>query len=234
MTGLGKEIWNGWMDLLYPPVCAGCAEKMIDHSVPLCLSCQHQLPLTGFHLHPDNPAEKVFWGRIPVQAAASYLYFTKHSMVQRLLHELKYRGNQSIGRYLGEKMGEDFIQCGRFNHVEALIPLPLFRSRERKRGYNQSAVIAEGFAKVTGLPVYAGIIRRHSSTVTQTNKSRIERWQNIAGRFELTDSQRLEGTSVLLIDDVLTTGATLEACARTLLEIPGISVSIASLAYTST
>ncbi len=233
MISLGREVWEGWMDLLYPPVCAGCAEKMTDHSKPLCLSCVHGLPFTQFHLHAGNPVEKIFWGRIPVQSAASYLYFTKHSPVQHLLHQLKYRGNKQIGLFLGEKMGEDFRQSGRFNDIDAIVPLPLFRSRERKRGYNQSAILAEGYSKATGLPVYPKVIRRRSATATQTHKSRMERWQNMEGRFELTDPHLLKGKSLLLIDDVLTTGATLEACSRSLLEVPGISVSIATLAYTS-
>lgn len=234
MIGISSELWKGWMDLLYPNICAGCSAMLPDRNIPICLSCLHQLPYTQFHLHENNPAEKVFWGRIPVQAAASYLYFTKHSLVQQLLHQLKYGNNTAVGQFLGEKMGQDFSQSPRFQQVEALVPLPLFASRERKRGYNQATVIANGFSAATGIPVYENIIRRNSATSTQTHKSRIDRWRNIEGRFELMDHRSLAGKSILLLDDVLTTGATLEACGQTLLEIPGISLYIASLAYTST
>lgn len=184
-------------------------------------------------MHANNPVEKIFWGRIPVVAAASYLYFTKGSILQQLLHQLKYKGNKEVGYFLGRQMGTAFIQSNRFSQIDALIALPLYPSKERKRGYNQAAVLCEGFSAVTRIPFLNNMVVRTVSTETQTHKNRIERWQNMETRFELKSASALCNKRLLLIDDVVTTGATLEACGHELLKAGGAQLNIATLAYTS-
>jgi ComF family protein len=197
------------------------------------MDCIAALPVTNFHIHQNNPAEKVFIGRIPLECASSYVYFNKHSIIQNLLHQLKYKGKKEIGLYFGRRMGEAFNLTERYRSIDALIPLPLHFKRERKRGFNQAKVICEGIAEVTGLPILNNIVTRKKNTQTQTHKNRAERWENIEGRFELANKQQIIGKHVLLVDDVLTTGATLEACGAELLKTEGLKLSIATLAYTS-
>jgi len=191
------------------------------------------LPVTNFHLHRHNPAEKVFMGRIAVENVSAYTYFNKQSVMQNLLHQLKYKGKKEIGLYFGRRMGEAFAGTDRYQEIDALVPLPLFFKREKKRGYNQAAMICEGIAEIMNLPVWNDVMVRRKNTETQTHKSRAERWENIEGKFELINAKKVEGKHVLLIDDVLTTGATLEACGLELLKAKGLKLSIATLAYTS-
>jgi ComF family protein len=177
--------------------------------------------------------EKIFYGRIPVTRAGSYCYFSKGSVIQQLLHHLKYKGNRQAGRFAGRLMGESMLDSGRFYEVNALVPLPLFPSRERKRGYNQAEILCEGISEVTGLQVMKGFVSRLSASQTQTHKNRIERWQNMEGRFIVKDHTALNNKHILLIDDVITTGATLEACGQELLKAGPGSLSVFTLAYTA-
>ena len=232
MTAL-KKIGNSLGRLFFPQLCAGCGTDIIDIDQTICLHCNEQLPITNFHLHANNPVEKIFWGRIPVTAAASYLYFTKDSILQQLLHQLKYKGNKDIGYFLGRQMGKAFSESNRFCYADALVALPLFPSRERKRGYNQAAVLCEGFSDASGIPFLSRAVARVVHTDTQTHKNRIERWQNMEGKFVVEDHGVLRNKRIILIDDVITTGATLEACGHELLKVEGVQLNIASLAYTS-
>jgi ComF family protein len=206
---------------------------MVTGDQLICLDCSSSLPLTNFWLHAGNPVEKIFWGRLRIAAAASMLYFTKRSIIQNLLHELKYRGNKDVGRFLGRMMGEKLEQSERFKDVDVLVPLPLFYDREKKRGYNQAAVICDGMAETMNKPVLKNAMRRTMKTDTQTRKSRAERWTNIQGKFELTGHSDISDSHVLLVDDVITTGATLEACGAELLKAKNTRISIATLAYTT-
>lgn len=190
------------------------------------------LPQTDFHLFADNPMEKHFWGRLPVVNGTSQFYYTKESMMQKLMHEFKYRGNKELGLYLGRLLGRS-LQESRFNDIEALVPLPLFPSKEKKRGFNQSQVLCEGITEILSIPVLNDVIVRIADTETQTKKNRVERWQNMEGKFELIDPQAVKGRHVLLIDDVITTGATLEACGRELIKAEGLRLSIATLCFSS-
>lgn len=198
----------------------------------LCMHCINRLPVTSFHLHAGNPIEKIFWGRMPVTAAASYLYFSKDSLLQRIVHELKYKGNKELGLFIGCKMGEALLQTHRFRDIDALIPLPLFAARERKRGYNQALVLCQGMSTVLHAPILEKVIRRPASSDTQTNKNRIDRWLNMQGKFELQQPKAITGKHILLVDDVITTGATLEACGQELLTAANTRLSIMTMAYT--
>jgi ComF family protein len=220
------------LHLFLPHQCAGCSSDIISNEQVLCLHCLHNLPFTNFHLHDNNPIEKIFWGRIPVTHAASLFYFNKNSSLQHIVHQLKYKGNKELGLFIGRKMGEALKQTCRFNDIDALVPLPLYAARERKRGYNQAFILCKGMAEVLQLPILQHIVRRSSFSETQTHKNRIERWQNMKGRFELLQPEAIAGKHILLVDDVITTGATLEACGEQLLSAPGSRLSILTMAYT--
>lgn len=220
-------------NLFFPRLCTGCGNDLFGEDEVLCLECIDKLPTTNFHLHSNNPVEKIFWGRIPLVSASSYLYFTKDSLLQHLLHAFKYSGAKEIGLYFGRCMGKSFLRSNRFNHIDALIPLPLHPRKERKRGYNQATVLCEGIAEIMEIPILKDAILRPTATQTQTHKNRIRRWENIEGKFLLSDSNAVSNKHILLIDDVVTTGATLESCAQELLYAEGLRLSIATLAYTS-
>lgn len=206
------EIKKSLLHLAFPHVCEGCGSDIIDNDHLICLRCSSALPSTSFHLHSNNPIEKIFWGRLPVAAATAQYYFTKESLMQRLMHQFKYRGNKELGIYLGVMMGNQLAESNRFSFIDAIIPLPLYKSKERKRGFNQAALLCEGIGEVLKRPVLKDVIVRTAPTESQTKKSRVERWQNMKGRFELINEPAIRDKHVLLIDDVVTTGATLEAC----------------------
>jgi ComF family protein len=190
------------------------------------------LPETGFESHPDNPVEKKFWGRIGLEHATAQYYFTRESLIQRLMHQFKYKGNRDLGLQLGELMGASIKKSGRFD-VDALIPLPLFRAKEKKRGYNQAALLCEGMAESLQVPVLKDVVIRSHHTDTQTKKGRIERWQNMESKFMLVQTESVSNKHLLLVDDVITTGATLEACGAELLKADNVKLSIAALCYAS-
>ena len=219
--------------LFFPHICAGCGSDVINQDQLLCLACTERLPLTNYHTYSDNPVEKTFWGRIPVTHATSYLYFSKDSIVQQLMHQFKYRGNKDIGMYFGKKMGSVLLHADRLQKADFLVPLPLHASRRRKRGFNQAEVLCHGMAETLGIPVLTQAVTRNIETVTQTHQNRTSRWQNMEGKFYMPDPEMLQNKHVILVDDVITTGATLEACGHELLKAQGLLLSIATLAYTS-
>ena len=225
-----KNIFIDTLHLFYPHVCNGCGSDLLEADNLLCLKCIANLPHTNFAPYPNNPIEKIFWGRIPVTAAYSEFYFSKESLIQYLVHQLKYRGNTAIGFYLGELMGKSLLDANRFNAIDALIPLPMFPGKERKRGYNQAEIICKGMSAVMNVPIISGIVIRGLATESQTKKHRTERWENVAESFTVKDEIKLAGKNLLLVDDVVTTGATLEACANSILKIHGVTLSIATLA----
>ena len=228
-----KNIVHSFSHLFFPHTCAGCGNDLIAREQLLCLQCVSNLPVTGFEAHRENPLEKIFWGRVSISKAMSLFYFTKDSVMQNLLHEFKYKGKKEIGYYFGRMMGNALINSERFYDIDALVPLPLYASKEKRRGYNQSAIICNGMTEILKIPVLNNAVIRTAATETQTHKNRIERWQNIDGKFELKDPSSLTGKHILLVDDVVTTGATTEACAAVLLQAPNTRVSIATLASAS-
>jgi ComF family protein len=226
-----KNIANSAVHLFYPHICTGCGSDLLEEDNLLCLKCIHDLPHTSFAGFEGNPVEKYFWGRLPVTAAHSEFYFSKESLLQHLIHQLKYKGNTQIGYYLGELMGKTMLTSSRFNSIDALIPLPLYPDKEHKRGYNQAAVICNGISSVMNVPVLNGYVIRQRPTETQTRKHRTERWENVKGSFRLVNEKSLLNKHLLLVDDVITTGATLEACGHAILQIEHVKLSIATLAY---
>jgi len=228
-----KEIKESLLHVVFPHVCDGCGSDLLNIESRLCIRCLASLPETNFEIHPNNPVEKDFWGRLNIIDGSAHLYFTKESLVQHLMHQLKYRGNKDLGVQLGRIMGNALKSSTRFNSIDALIPLPLFPSKEKKRGYNQAKVLCDGIAEILNLPVLSNVIIRPQYTETQTKKGRIERWKNIEGKFKLIDPAAIQNKHLLLIDDVVTTGATLEACGNELLSANNIKLSVATLCIAS-
>ncbi len=217
--------------LFFPHVCAGCGSDVLDADNTICVECVQHLPFTNYHKIADNPLERRFWGRLPLHAAASTFYFTKQSALQNMMHAFKYKGKKDIGYYLGSQMANQVKDSDRFSDIDALVPLPLFASREKQRGYNQATVLCKAISEQLQIPIAANAVERLAATATQTHKSRSERWDNMSGKFKLVNEDVVKNKHVLLIDDVITTGATLEACGRELLQAIGSKLSILTLAY---
>lgn len=220
----------GLAGLIYPRQCMGCSKPLLAEEDTLCLNCNvYLLPRTAYHHIPNNETAGRFTGRVPVERATSLAYFTDGGLLQHLLHQLKYKGNKQVGRFLGTQLGYELQQTGWAQGIDGIIPVPLHKSKEQARGYNQSAVIAESMATVLQLPVWPNALQRILPTESQTNKTRIERIANMQGAFAVADAEVVTNKHVLLIDDVITTGATLEACALELLKQPGLRISIATI-----
>ncbi len=176
--------------------------------------------------------EKIFYGRLAVKQAGCAFYFNDHSILHRLVLQFKYRGRKDIGHYLGKLMRNHLRESARFDHLDAVIALPLNKAKEKKRGYNQSAILAGKIAESLQIPLLENVIERKIFTESQTTKSRIARWENMQNIFTVTDPSKLENKHVLLVDDIITTGATLEGCGMEILKTPGTSLSLATLAFT--
>lgn len=228
-----KNIFADTLHLFYPHLCTGCGSDLLEDKSLLCLHCLNDLPYTHEAAFALNHTEKIFSGRLAIAAASSEFYFGKGSLIQHLIHQLKYKGNKEIGFFLGEIMGKNLLQSNRFNNIDALIPLPLYPDKERKRGYNQAAVICNGISSVLNVPVETVNVIRQRFTETQTRKHRTERWENVEGSFVVKNEISFAGKHFLLVDDVITTGATLESCGQAMMKIPGVQLSIAALAYAS-
>jgi ComF family protein len=218
--------------LFFPHHCAVCGTDTLNQDTELCWHCLGSLPSTHFASVPTNPLEKIFWGRLPVHAATALYFYTQGSLLQKAMHAFKYHRNKKLGIQLGRLLGENLLRSGRFQ-ADILIPVPLHPRKEKQRGFNQAAVICEGISQVMKIPFQEGILQRPAPSTTQTNKSRIERWENIEGNFSVTNPSAIEGKHCLLVDDVITTGATLEACGSTLLNASSVKISIASLGTAS-
>lgn len=220
------------LHLFFPAYCRGCGGDLVHQDQLLCLRCLHGLPRTGFFSQPGNPVEKTFYGRLRLEAAGAAWYFTGDSLLHRLVTDLKYHGQQEIGSYLGKLAGVEILATPRFRDIDCIIPLPLNEKKLQQRGYNQAAVIAEGMAAVMALPVLKEALGRKRFTETQTHKDRVSRWQSMQEVFEVKEPSVLENKHILLVDDIVTTGATLEACGTVLSQLPGLRLSIACVGWT--
>jgi ComF family protein len=223
------DFWKGLYGLFFPNLCIACQQNTPQPSVPVCTTCENNLSLTHFHQQKENAMMERFWGRVRIEYAASFYYFSKNSVIQELMHALKYQHKAQIGVMLGEWYGHE-LKDSPFAKVDYIIPVPLHFKRFHERGYNQSEMIAKGLSNILGIPYYSDILIRSEYTETQTKKSRSERFDNVKDAFQIEKSNLIEGKHILLIDDILTTGATLEACAFRVLEIPNTKVSILTIA----
>lgn len=221
---------SDFVALIFPHLCAACDDALQRNESVICTSCRFKLPKTQFHEQDDNPVARLFWGKVPVHAATGFYHFNKGDKVQRLMHQLKYKGQPDVGIELGRIMGAALAEAEKFADVTAIIPVPLHPRRQRKRGYNQAECIAAGVAEGMKKPMDTKTLYRAVSNQTQTRKGKFERWKNVESIFQLKDPAQLENGHLLIIDDVVTTGSTLEACIMKLREIPGARVSVATLA----
>lgn len=219
-----------FFSLFYPRVCWACYQALLPAEECICTVCHYQLPQTNFHTQEDNPVSHIFWGRLPLVSATSLLYFQKHSKVQNLIHQFKYRGKKEIGLYLGNVLGRKLNESANFNNIDLIIPVPLHASKEHQRGFNQSEIISRGISESMKIDVEVKNLVKINRTDTQTKKSRFRRWQNVETVFHVHKPEKLAGRNILLVDDVITTGSTLEACGHNLLKIDGVKLWIASLA----
>lgn len=227
-----KPVLNNLLHLFFPHVCVGCGSDILDEKHLLCLRCVSDLPVTNFFDQPGNPVEGSFYGKIPVRNAGAAYFFTKNSLVETLVYELKYRGNKEIGFYLGRLMAGYLVNNKRFGNIDLLVPLPLNPKRQKKRGYNQATALCDGIASVWNMPVENKAVVRTINSETQTHRGRVERWQNMQGIFSVVEPELLKNKHILLVDDVVTTGASLEACGQEILRVPATTLSIATMAYT--
>ena len=225
------KLWFSSLARLFVPRrCVVCGVPLDDAEEVLCLECDVALPRTGYHLRADNPVEQRFWGRFPLVRATSYFRYHKGGDYRRILFQLKYGNRKDYARAMGRRMAADLSRSGFFEGVDVLLPVPLHPDKERRRGYNQSMCLAQGVSDVTGIPVSVGNVQRWKFTETQTRKSSYQRWGNVDGAFVAVDAAAFAGQHVLLLDDVLTTGATLTACADALAGVEGVRFSVLTLA----
>lgn len=217
-------------NLFFPKVCAGCHSLLMTNENVICTSCRHEMPLTQYHLDTNNEAVKKFYGKIEVEHASAFLYFNKKGIVQELIHNLKYKGYEEIGTVLGDWYVEDLKSIQPKVPFDAVIPVPLHRKKFKERGYNQVATFGNALSKGLGIDYNETILFRKKYSKTQSKKNLLGRSEGIENLFDVSFSEENHNKHFLLVDDVLTTGATLEACSRALLKIPGAKISIVCMA----
>jgi len=220
-----------FIGLFFPLVCEGCGNLLFRNEDTICTRCLAGLPKTNFHQYPDNPVMETFWGRIKLESATSFLYYAKAGKVQRMIHNFKYHQKKDVGSVLGKMFASDLRTSPFFSNVQVLIPVPLHWTKQKTRGFNQSEVIARAMGQIMKTKVETQVLYRRFATDTQTKKSRLKRVENVSGKFALQNPEKIAGQHVMLIDDVITTGSTIEECASLLLQVEGVKVSIASLGF---
>ncbi|WP_412466450.1 ComF family protein [Pedobacter sp. KLB.chiD] len=226
-----KQWCSDLIGLLFPNLCNACGVKLYRSEHLICTKCRYDLPFTDYHQHTENRVAKQLWGRVPLHAAMAMLYFRKGAKVQNLVHNLKYNGRTDVGVLLGNMLGERLKTVNHYQDIDLVIPVPLHRRKYKTRGYNQSTFIAEGIAAQMGIDISEKHLIRSTSTESQTKKSRYNRYENMKDVFQVSTPEDIIGKHLLLVDDVITTGATLEACANELLNSGAAKVSIAALAF---
>ncbi|MDX6180801.1 ComF family protein [Flavobacterium sp. Fl-77] len=218
------------IDLFFPKVCAGCRTLLTTNEIVFCSHCRHEMPLTQYHLDPENEAVKKFYGKIEIQHASAFLYFNKKGIVQELIHNLKYKGMEEIGTVLGNWYGEDLKLAHAETPFDMIIPVPLHQKKRKERGYNQVTTFGQALSDALKIKYDDSILYRKKYSKTQSKKNLLGRSENIENIFDVILKVENHDKHFLIIDDVITTGATLEACSRALLKIPGAKISIACMA----
>ncbi len=230
MNSKVKQILEDFVSLFFPSHCLACADSLVKGEQAICTRCMLEMPQTNYHKELDNPLQKRLSYRIPVKHAMALFKFSKNGRVQHLLHELKYRNHPEIGEVLGRVYGSKIKATNQYQDIDMIIPVPLHPARKRKRGYNQSAKFASGLAEMLDIPYSDDLMVRKMITGTQTLKTKLSRWESMRGVFIVKESAVLKSKKILLVDDVITTGSTLEACAETLLAAGSKELSIACIA----
>ncbi len=226
-------MFNAILNLFFPKVCYACSHLLTENELHICTSCRHNLPVTNFHFENNDTVEKVFYGRVKIEQATSLLKFEKKGIVQKLLHNLKYRSHETISKILGEWLGNELKAVESYNNIDVVIPVPLHKNKLRKRGYNQVAKFGIEIAKTLNATYIDNVLIKTTATKTQVFKKRISRWNNTNEIFTIINSTLIEGKHILLVDDIITTGATIEACANMLNKAKNIKISVATMAIAS-
>ena len=225
-----RKLFHNFLNLFFPPSCIVCRNRLLEGEEHICTECLILLPKTNFHLQEDNRLEQFFAGRIPSRRISAYAYFVKGGSMQSIVHELKYKQNPQLGHYLGRLCGENIKGSNFVRDIDLLVPVPLHPKRERQRGYNQSMEICKGISAVTGIPIDYATLRRVVDNKSQTKNSRFDRWKNVEDIFLLANAEAFAGKHILLVDDVITTGSTIESCAKEILKSVDSRISIYALA----
>lgn len=218
------------LNLFFPKICEACNNVLKDNELVICLKCRHELPITNFHFDNPEAVKKVLYGRVQLVNATALLHFSKKGLVQQLLHNLKYRGHENISEFFGNWLGAELKAIDDYRSIDVVIPVPLHPSKMRKRGYNQVTKFASSLAKELDVSFNDEVLVKTRNTKTQVFKNRLKRWTDDRGLFRITEDQSLKGKHILLVDDIITTGATVEACAAVLLQIEKIKISLATMA----
>jgi len=225
------NLWDDFISLLFPRLCYACGNHLMRNENFICTECHVVIPRSNYHIEEENPVAQLFWGRCLIEKAAAFSYYNKGSRIRNLIHNLKYKGIKEIGYELGRLYAISLKSSGFTDGIDLIIPVPLHPSRKRIRGFNQSESISLGIAEVSGLPVDINCLVRTVVSATQTKRSRYERWTNVEGIFHVTDPDIIRGRHILLVDDVITTGSTIESCANELLKVEGVRVSVVAIAF---
>jgi ComF family protein len=228
-----SALFTDLLELFYPDLCITCGDRLVSQEKYVCFNCWSDLPLSRFHRDPENPVARLLWGRVNIESAASYFHYRKGSKYQKLIHFIKYKGLKELGQEAGMRFGRDLKEAPLFSGIDCIVPVPLHPRKQKKRGYNQSEWIARGVSAAMGKSLVNGNLIRNRDSSTQTRKSRFERWQNVEDIFEVLRPHEFSGSHILLVDDVVTTGSTLEACAFQLLKAENTKVSAATLAFST-
>lgn len=223
-------MFHDFINLLYPRFCQCCQGSLLKNESVICVKCLYELPVTNFHEDNENATLKVFYGRLNIEQALSLLLFEKKGKVQQLIHNLKYKGQEEVGDFLGKWMGTELKKLPAFRNITAVVPVPLHKSKLKKRGFNQVAQFGKQIAIALQVPYIDTVLLKKSPTLTQTSKSRLLRWGELEQSFSIENPELLMNAHVLIVDDLITTGATVEACAGKLMSISGVKISVATMA----
>lgn len=218
------------LNLFFPKVCYACSLLLLDNEKHICTSCRQELPVTNYHFNTNDTVEKIFYGRVKIEHATALLKFEKKNRVQQLLHNLKYRGHETIGEVLGQWLGHELNESGQYDTIDIVIPIPLHKNKLRKRGYNQVAKFGKEIAKALNVEYIDDVLIKTTSTSTQVFKKRFARWNANKEVFSTINLEKIEGKHILLVDDIITTGATIEACVNQLQKASTIKISVATMA----
>lgn len=220
------------LHLFFPKICITCNAKLLQSEKIICTLCRHDLPIICYKDYKDNKITKALYGRIPIEKANAFLFYRKDGKTKDLIHALKYKGNQEVGIFIGDWFGNILKDSNELNDIDCIIPVPLHPKKMKQRGYNQLTTFGESLSKHLKKPYVADVLIRISASKTQTFKQRFERFSNNETKFSITNTSILKNKHILLIDDVITTGATLESCCKELLTSENLKISVVTMAYT--
>ena len=221
------------LNLFFPKVCFGCSLSLSDNEDYLCTKCRHNLPVTNFHFNNDDTVDKIFYGRAKIEKATALLLFEKKGIVQQILHNLKYRGHEDIALFLGKWLGHELSTVQAYGNIDVVIPVPLHKKKQRKRGYNQVSKFGIQIANALNAKYIDNVLIKTTNTKTQVFKKRMARWNSDNEVFTIENSSLIDGKNILLVDDIITSGATIESCVNVLSKAKNVKISVASMAIAS-